>query len=207
MLTEQHIDAIAALVCAEVHHSRLREELTEHLCCAVEDLLMQGHSFEAALKQARHATCPEGPAFIEAELNRTIFNPIPPMKKSFHLVAVITTMLFTFGILFKVQHWPGATILNLLTALLLVFGLIPLLFANLYQAGIRKTLEEKIKQCAGAAGFMLIAAGITFKVQHWPGADLLLMLGVMALNLGYFPMVLFRIFKNPTQQPGAEKSF
>lgn len=89
---------------------------------------------------------------------------------------IVAFMLF--GILFKIQHWPGA-------GPLLVLSLSSL--SLLYWAGTWALLgsgqatEVKFSAPAFALGFIgysVVAIGIMFKMQHWPGGQVQLLVGL-----------------------------
>ena len=67
------------------------------------------------------------------------------MKKSLYLLGFLTVISFTTGILFKFEHWPGGSFILLLSTVLLIIGLLPLLFINLYKQEISKIGVLKIK--------------------------------------------------------------
>jgi len=45
-----------------------------------------------------------------------------------------------------------------------------------------------IKNVLGYVSIALVATGILFKLQHWPGAAIMLMCGVVLLNFGFLPL-------------------
>ncbi len=52
------------------------------------------------------------------------------MKPGISILGYLAIALSTTGILFKLQHWPGAGILLILGIALLNFGFLPLLFLS-----------------------------------------------------------------------------
>lgn len=87
---------------------------------------------------------------------------------------------FISGVLFKVQHWPGAGTILILAAISAGFGLIPALLIN------RFTLQEKkAKRPAyilGASALLLYVAAMLTKIQHWPVAGLLMVLSIVVFS-------------------------
>jgi hypothetical protein len=100
----------------------------------------------------------------------------------------IAASLVNMGITFKFQHWPGAGVMLVsgLTIFSLVF--VPLLLRSRLkdETSERKTLMDTL----GATGLTLFSLGIMFKIQHWPGAAIMLGLSVIFLFLGYFLLYL-----------------
>ncbi|HLP14539.1 MAG TPA: hypothetical protein VK177_21590 [Flavobacteriales bacterium] len=55
------------------------------------------------------------------------------MKKSMYAMAYVAACLSSTGLLFKIQHWPGASIMLVLGVAILNFGFLPLYFLNRYR--------------------------------------------------------------------------
>jgi hypothetical protein len=104
------------------------------------------------------------------------------------IIGTISASVINLGITFKIQHWPGAGVMIVLglTTFALVF--IPLLLKQKLsgEASERKTLMNTL----GATGLTLFGLGLLFKIQHWPGAAVMLGLSVIFLFFGYFAMYL-----------------
>ena len=104
-----------------------------------------------------------------------------------HVFIVILTFVsgftFMYGTLFKLMHWPFANILlvvgEILTILTIIIGGISYLLSKQSKTG-RKGLT-----IAGIIGITAFFIGTLFKIQHWPGAKILLLIG---------PILLFSIF-------------
>ena len=109
-------------------------------------------------------------------------------KNAAGIVGAISASVLNLGITFKFQHWPGAGVMIVLglTSFALVF--IPMLLRKKLkgEASERKTLMNTL----GAVGLTLFALGILFKIQHWPGAGIMLGLSVFLLFFGYFLMYM-----------------
>jgi hypothetical protein len=108
--------------------------------------------------------------------------------------AFLSGMFFILGILFKVQHWSGAgTLLTLATATgILCF--IPALVINRF-----RDQEDKTKRPVyifGASGFIFYVAGLFCKIQHWPGAILLMVVGLITLCIIVFPWYTWLLWKD-----------
>lgn len=94
------------------------------------------------------------------------------MKKIFYLVSVLVTFC---GAFFKLEYWPGASMLLVLGALLLIIQsvmLIPDMNAN---------NPNKTTSVALCLLFVTMALGAIFKVQHWPGATILLLINMAGI--------------------------
>lgn len=51
----------------------------------------------------------------------------------------------------------------------------------------------------GYLGVFLSTSGLVFKMQHWPGAGIMLVSGVAILNLGYFPAYFAHLYKKDSE--------
>ncbi len=105
------------------------------------------------------------------------------MKKFVYLTGIIILNLFTIGAIFKVIHFPGAS--WLITIALTVFTLVflPLAFMDAY-----KGETDRSYFWIYLMGFICIficSAGALFKIQHYPGASILLYLSL------FFPFLVF----------------
>lgn len=110
-------------------------------------------------------------------------------KQSAHallsIVGGIAAALVILGIMFKVLHWSGATMLLLIAMAVLLF----FCFAGI--AGSPHCSQDAKPACnilryIGIALFLalaVLAIGVVFKTFHWPGASLLLLCSGCALAL------------------------
>lgn len=99
------------------------------------------------------------------------------------------------GTLFKLQHWPGASIL-------LVIGLSGLAI-HYFPLGFYFLTNKSEKAVAAASGFFLSFAplGILFKVQHWPGASVMLTVAMVTVPLVYLALFFLRKKAQPDSLP------
>ena len=80
---------------------------------------------------------------------------------------------FILGLLFKTLHWPGASIILLISGVLTIVTLSLLLF--------RKSgpMIVQLRYPAMLIGAVIaVITGGSFKIMHWPGANMLLVLGL-----------------------------
>ncbi|MCX6261930.1 MAG: DMT family transporter, partial [Bacteroidia bacterium] len=108
--------------------------------------------------------------------------------------AFLSGMFFILGILFKVQHWSGAGTLLMLATAIGILCFIPALVINRF-----RDQEDKIKRpvyILGASGFTFYVAGLFCKIQHWPGATLLMVVGLITLCIIAFPWYTWLSWKD-----------
>jgi hypothetical protein len=104
------------------------------------------------------------------------------------IIGAIAASLVNLGITFKFQHWPGASVMLVLGLCSFALVFIPLLLRKKLNEGTSE--RSTLMNTMGATGLTLFALGILFKIQHWQGASVMLVLSVPALFFGYFLMYL-----------------
>jgi len=114
------------------------------------------------------------------------------MKKITLTLGVISSVMFVIGVLFKFQHWPGAGVA--LTLSLLIFALIysPLLMID--RNSFAKNSAQKLVNLAGMIGMTIIGISVLFKLQHWPGAGIGVIIGNLILII-LVPVLFYRASK------------
>jgi hypothetical protein len=116
-------------------------------------------------------------------------------KKLFLFISgFVTGMLFIFGTLFKIQHWPQAGIILSLSVLFAIFFFIPSLVLNRFSDPEYK--PKRPIYLLGAAGSILYVAGTLFKIQHWPLASLFMILALIILFIVVLPWYTWLTWKN-----------
>ena len=98
------------------------------------------------------------------------------MKNKIYILGILSGMVTACGCLFKIMHWPfsGVIILVGIVSLSLVF--LPLAIASMVKAEKDKRLRIFYILVAIVMAFNFI--GALFKIMHWPGAGIFLMIGI-----------------------------
>jgi hypothetical protein len=107
-------------------------------------------------------------------------------------------VLATIGILFKTMHWPGASMM-----LILAFGI---LFISLFTTLNKENKAQGMSGFENAAmisTFSFLILGAAFRMQHWPGAMVLVVLGT-ACTLA---LVLYGTLNQNRLKLGAQGTF
>lgn len=94
---------------------------------------------------------------------------------------------FALGTFFKMEHWSGANILLLLSALLIVSSTL-IEFTQLEK-------DTKIRGLQIVVAIMIIACSVAavFKIFHWPGGNFLVNI---AMNVSIPAAIVFFFFSN-----------
>lgn len=106
----------------------------------------------------------------------------------------LTGFLFIAGTLFKVQHWPTAGIILTLSAAFAILMFLPSLLLMILEKE-----EDKTKRAIfviAAAGSLFYILGMLFKIQHWPLATILTVLGIFVLGFIVLPWYSSVTWKN-----------
>jgi hypothetical protein len=104
-----------------------------------------------------------------------------------------TGLFFIFGTVFKIQHWAPAGILLSLAALSGILFFIPALLVN--RISDQENKAKRPVYFLGAVGVICYVAGLLFKIQHWPYATTLMILGVILLCILAFPWYTYLSWK------------
>ncbi len=111
------------------------------------------------------------------------------MKKFSYSSGIVTVLLALLGVNFKIQHWPGAGIMLTLGIFCLVFVFLPAALVNNYKReGNRRNLALYI---VSYLTILVVMVGALFKIQHWPGAGILIVIGLPFPFLVFLPVYLY----------------
>jgi hypothetical protein len=131
--------------------------------------------------------------FLPSALN-VLWKETHNRKRLFLLIsAFFAGMLLIIGVLFKIQHWPLAGAILTLAAISGILFFIPAL--ALSRLADQENKDKRLSYILGAAGTVLFAAGMLFKMQHWPLATMFIILGIILLVFLAMPMFTWLTWK------------
>jgi hypothetical protein len=101
------------------------------------------------------------------------------MKTTVNVLGAIILSILTIGILFRIQHWPGASMMLNAGFTAFAFILVPLFFID----RIRNPFSAMgtVSNIVGMIAMIFCSVGLLFKSNHWPGASLMVLGGAMIL--------------------------
>jgi len=105
------------------------------------------------------------------------------MKQKIYILGLATAIIVFLGVLFKVNHWAGAAILLIGGITILVFVFMPLALASSYKAEGNK--GKRLLYIVTWITSLVVFIAMLFKIQHWPGSGLLILVSIP------FPFVVF----------------
>jgi hypothetical protein len=98
------------------------------------------------------------------------------------------------GFLFKIMHWPGATVMLTFGDTMLVVAMTGLLVQCLrYRASMAATTFARI--LSGSIGGWVFGLGAFFKLMWWPGGNIMIILGVFTLLFAFLPLFFLELYR------------
>jgi hypothetical protein len=108
------------------------------------------------------------------------------MKKLLYLIGLFSTIFTFFGSIFKIMHWPGASVMIIMGAFSFAFIFIPLLiFIKFKEVSF---LFDNFIYSIGIALGTILMIGFIFKLMHWPWATILMLSSIVIFNFVYIPL-------------------
>jgi len=120
------------------------------------------------------------------------------MKNKIYLLGIIAVILFTTGAIFKIMHFPGAGIILTVSLVLFILFFTPLAIVNAYKA------EKKYAfvYITGLITIMFNFTGALFKIMHWPGARIMLLIAIIIPFVLFLPAYLMYLKKKEEKNIG-----
>jgi hypothetical protein len=189
-LTLQHIDQITNDIGREnIIFSHLIHDLIDHVCCDVEYEMQNGLAFNEAYRRVKQKMGSQRRLKeIQEETLYAVDTKYRYMKNTMKISGIAGTILFGLAVVFKIQHWPAAGIMLTLGALILALLFMPSALVVLW-----KETHSKKRLFLFTSGFImgfLFIFGTLFKVQHWPGAGIVLGLSFLTGILLFIPALI-----------------
>jgi serine phosphatase RsbU (regulator of sigma subunit) len=120
------------------------------------------------------------------------------MKKAERILGIVTIALFSLGLLFKYQRYPGGSLLISACLPAFILGYLPLHYIN--QRKMATSFPERLFLVLKFISYSLVMAAIVMMIMHWPGGQFIMAIGtglVFCLMLTYF----FLRYKGSRRQP------
>lgn len=195
ILDDEQIASIEQIVKAGTQKGRLQHELIDHACSSVEFLMENGMSFLDAKNEALSQLAPQGIAKLEKEtIYYLTLTPTFIMKKFMYLSGFFATIGILTGFLFKLFHWPGTGAI-----MFLGFGflLITMILSLINLSKTRKQINsgQFIGSLIASSSGILVAIGNMFKFLHFPGANVIYLVGMLILVFAVVPSYFWQLYK------------
>ncbi|MEA3461144.1 MAG: hypothetical protein U9R49_04630 [Bacteroidota bacterium] len=182
-------------------YTQLQKELLDHLCCDIEAKMDEGLEFLKAFEEVRSRLENNRIQEIQEETLLLINQKYRMMKKFMYILGTIAPSLLIIGAFFKLQHWPGASVLIVLGSFLLgavylpVFSMVSIRDTRNKEKQVNKTLYV-----AGTITGFIFITGVLFKIMHWPGANVALTASVILVVAVFIPVLVSHAIKDKENQ-------
>ena len=182
-------------------YTELQQELLDHLCCDVEAEMEEGLEFVKALEKVKKGMGEDRIREIQEETLLLINQKYRIMKKLMYILGIIAPSLLIIGTLFKTQHWPGAGVLIVLSLFLLGAIYLPV-FISVRIRDNRKAGKpvNMAMHIIGMIAGIIFIAGAMFKIQHWPGASVMIVLSTAVTVLVFIPLLFIQAIRDKERQ-------
>lgn len=196
-ITDSQIDFILEDLSARgLTMQSLQEDILDHVCCIIERELKEVDDFEQLYSETIEKFYRKALSEIQEETILLLtFKNYYAMKKLMIGSGATTAFLLIAGSFLKLFHLPGAGAALVLGILAMSFVFLPLL------------LVLKMKEAPAARDKMILTAGVVigilyclstvFKVQHWPGANVMTIATISLLFFVFIPAYFFTGIRRP----------
>ena len=196
-LSDQQIDYILNDIGARgVEMESLQQNLLDHICCVIENNLEANGDFESFYKKTIQTFYKDALWEIEEETIQLLTNKnYYKMKKIMIYSGTLSVAGFIAGSIFKILHWPGASVILLLSMLNISLIFLPLLF--ILKTREVSAMKDKLIIAIGTIFGILFSISSLFKIFHWPGANLMWLFALGILMFVFIPIYFFSGIRTP----------
>ncbi len=182
-------------------YTELQKELLDHLCCDIEAKMDEGIEFIRALDEVKKEIGSDGIKNIQEDTLLLINQKYRIMKKFMYILGTIAPSMVIIGTIFKIMHWPGASVLLSLGLFLLAAVYLPV-FVSIR---IRDTRNEgkpvnMAMYVMGMVSGIIFIAGALFKIMHWPGAGIMILLSGLVTVAVFIPLLVINAMRDKENQ-------
>ena len=126
------------------------------------------------------------------------------MKSINKTLGLISIIVLLIGVIFKMFHLPGAGIIVSISSLALIVFFITYLFVGI------KALSTSIEKASGISvgvAMCLTVAAFLFKIQHWPGAGIIILVSLIALFVTAILLIIDTIMESDEAKQSIKTAF
>lgn len=197
-LTDEYIDFIYQDVEKRgIYTETLLHEMVDHICCMIEPQLGKGIPFTQLYQELVNSLHENQFSNIQHQTNLSTNLKFQFMKKSMFISGALGTAALISGVIFKINHWPGASILLVLSTFVIVALFLPLFFIVQYKESTEK--KNLFLSIVGYFTISFLILGPVFKIMHWPFTDFFIFFGPLLLATLFIPFYLISIFKKANE--------
>lgn len=181
---------------ADISFSHLRDELIDHMCCEIEYQMEEGLNFLQAFNGIKTKIGIRELQKVQENTLLLIDKKYRIMKTTMKIFGVVAPILMALGALFKIQHWPGAGVMLTLGFFLLTFVFLPSAIYVSYREVSNRT--RLFTHLSGFFAGFLFAISFLFKIQHWPGANIAMLVAAAITGFCFIPSFFIHQIRQAT---------
>lgn len=194
VIIEEQLHRIRSDLAAQgLTYESLQDDILDHLCCMIEEKLEEGDDFESSYGEIMSDIGGNTFSNLQHQTLLLLDQKFQRMKRTTYLLGLLGSLMTIIGALFKIMHWPGASIIMVLGFMIVVLGFLPAYFILSYREQTEK--PNIIFPLVGYLSLLIVFTGAVFKIMHWPGAGMLLRASVIFLLVGFLPLYIVQVFK------------
>ncbi|MHC1707353.1 MAG: hypothetical protein AB9842_07500 [Bacteroidales bacterium] len=182
----------------DIHFRHLAADLTDHICCEIEELICRGKMFQEALPEVLGIIGSDGLQQVQKDTLYLTDKKYRNMKNTIKVAGVAGMALMAFGALFKIQHYPGAAVLIVLGFFLMIAVFFPISMMVLRKESSQ--MQRPAIYFSALTGGIAVMMAVLLKVMHWPGANLMLIIGYGSTGLLFLPLFVSKLIRETTDK-------
>lgn len=174
----------------------LQWNLLDHMCCIIENEMSETDNFDQFFQRLLPRFFNDNLREIQEETELLLtFKHFYAMKKTVNISGLLAAILTLLGSIAKVMHWPGAGVAFVLGIAIFSLIFLPLMIALKFRDEGPKT--DKLVLSFGFLVGIVTSLGFLFKMMHWPGANMLMLTGLVSFTFVYVPLYFFTRVRRP----------
>lgn len=168
----------------------LQWNLLDHMCCIIENEMSETDNFDQFFQGLLPRFFNDNLREIQEETELLLtFKHFYAMKKTVNISGLLAAIFTLLGSVFKVMHWPGAAVSFVLGIAIFSLVFLPLMIALKFRDEGTKT--DKLVLSFGFLVGIVTSLGFLFKMMHWPGANIMMLSGLVSFTFVYVPIYFF----------------
>lgn len=174
----------------------LQWNLLDHMCCIIENEMSETDNFDQFFQRLLPRFFNDNLREIQEETELLLtFKHFYAMKKTLNISGLLAAGFTFLGSVLKILHMPGAGI-----SFVLGVGFFSLIFLPLMIALKFRDEGTKTDKWVLSFGFLvgiITSLGFLFKLMSWPGANILMLTGLVSFTFVYVPLYFFTRVRRP----------
>jgi hypothetical protein len=208
VLTSEQVKAIANRVDdGGIFMDSLKDDLIDHICCAIESRMSNGIPFETAFSEAMKDLAPFGLNEIQMQTIFLLHPKMLIMKKVMYILGLATTISMTMGLTFKILHMPGADQLFNYGFLTFALVFLPMVAIKKFMQKEKRSMYEKLKTTFGFVSTVGVGTAVLLKmVTKLEMSSVFLLISISIFCFGFLPFLFYDLYRESLKSPEKENN-